>query len=167
MRIFVAGATGAVGKRLVPLLVERGDEVAGMTPSRPEVVQELGATAVKADALDRRAVERAVVDAQPEVVVLELTALSGAMNLRRFDRSFAQTNRLRTEGTDNLLAATRAAGARRLVAQSYGGWPYAREGGPVKTEDDPLDPRPARSMSDTLDAIKRLEHTVPGAGDME
>src|SRR3954466_7947058 len=102
MRIFVAGATGAVGKRLVPLLVKRGHEVTGMTRSRPEVVQELGAAAATADALDRRAVEQAVVQARPDVVVHELTALSGALGMRRFDRDFAQTNRLRTEGTDNL-----------------------------------------------------------------
>ena len=167
MRIFVAGATGAVGKRLVPLLVERGHEVTGMTRSRPELVQELGAVAATADALDRRAVEKAVTAARPEVVVHELTALSGELGMRRFDRDFAQTNRLRTEGTDNLLAAARSAGARRLVAQSFGGWPYARDGGPVKSEDDPLDPHPVKSMRVSFDAIKRLEQTVTTAGDVE
>jgi nucleoside-diphosphate-sugar epimerase len=167
MRIFVAGATGAVGKRLVPLLVERGHEVTGMTRSRPEIVEELGATAATADAFDRRAVEQAIAKAQPEVVVHQLTALSGASDLRRFDRDFAQTNRLRTEGTDNLLAAARAAGARRLVAQSYAGWPYERAGAPVKTEDDPLDPSPAKPFRSTLAAIIQLERTVTGADDVE
>src|SRR3954447_15830185 len=105
MRIFVAGATGAVGKRLVPLLVERGHEGTGMTRARAEGGQELGATAVTADALDRRAVEHAIARARPEVVVHQLTALEGFSDMRHFDRDFAQTNRLRTEGTDNLLAA--------------------------------------------------------------
>ena len=167
MRIFVAGATGAVGKRLLPLLVERGHEVTGMTRSRPEIVEELGATAAIADALDRRAVEQALANAQPEVVVHELTALSGSLDLRHFERDFAPTNRLRIEGTDNLLAASRTAGARRLVAQSYGAWPYIREGGPVKTEDDPLDPNPAKPFRSTLAAIEHLERTVTGADDIE
>src|SRR4051794_12849727 len=126
MRIFVAGATGAVGKRLVPLLVENGHEVTGMTRSRRELVEELGGTAVVADALDRAAVEQAVVAARPDVIVHQLTAIPAGMGMRNIDREFAQTNRLRTEGTDNLLAAARAAGVRRFVAQSFAGWPYAR-----------------------------------------
>ncbi len=106
---------------------------------------------------------RAVAEAEPEVIVHQLTALSGAIDLRHFDRSFAQTNRLRTEGTDHLLAAGRAAGVRRFVIQSFAGWPFARSGGPVKTEEDPLDPAPAAAMRRTLDAIRHLEDAVPGA----
>ena len=168
MKVFVAGATGAVGKRLLPLLAENGHEVTGMTRSRPELVRELGGEPVVADGLDRQAVIDAVKAAEPEVVVHELTALTGALtNIRRPDRSFAQTNRLRTEGTDNLLAAARAAGARKLVAQSFAGWPYARSGGPAKTEDDPLDPNPPRTLRPLLEAMQHLERTVTGATELE
>ena len=167
MKIFVAGATGAVGKRLVPLLIENGHEVVGMTRSRPELVEELGATPVVADALDREAVERGVRDAAPDVVVHQLTAIPASPNMRNIDRDFEQTNRLRTVGTDNLIAAARAAGARRFVAQSFAGWPYAREGGRVKTEDDPLDPNPPKAVRRTLAAIKHLEHAVTSAEGLE
>src|SRR4051812_220378 len=167
MRIFVAGASGAIGKRLVPLLVESGHEVTGMTRSRPELVEELGATAAVADGLDRRAVEEAVTNARPEVVIHQLTALPSSPDMRHLERDFALTNRLRTQGTDNLLAAARAARAKKLIAQSYAGWPFAREGGPVKTEDDPLDPHPASAFRTTLDAIKYLERTVTEADGIE
>jgi nucleoside-diphosphate-sugar epimerase len=165
MKVLVAGATGALGRQLVPRLVAAGHEVAGMTrsPRRRDVVGALGATPVVADALDPDAVARAVAAAAPEVIVHELTALSGGLDLRRFDRSFALTNRLRTEATDHLLAAGRTAGVTRFVAQSYAGWTFARVGGPVKTEDDPLDPTPARVMRQTLDAIRHLEDAVLGA----
>jgi nucleoside-diphosphate-sugar epimerase len=166
VKILVAGATGALGRKLVPLLVARGHEVVGLTrsPSKREAVRGLGATPVVADALDGDAVARAVEAAGPEVIVHELTALAGGVDLRRFDRAFAATNRLRTEGTDHLLAAGRAVGIRRFVAQSYAGWPSAREGGPVKTEEDPLDPAPAAAMRETHAAIRHLEEVVVGAG---
>jgi 2-alkyl-3-oxoalkanoate reductase len=167
MRIFVAGATGAVGKRLLPLLIEHGHEVVGMTRSRSEVVKELGAEPAVADGLDRAAVEKAVVDAKPDVVVHELTAIPATPEMRNIDRVFAQTNRLRTDGTDNLLAGARAAGARRFVAQSFAGWPYAREGGPLKTEDDPLDPDPPKPVRQTLAAVKHLERAVTTAEGIE
>jgi 2-alkyl-3-oxoalkanoate reductase len=169
MKIFVAGATGAIGKRLLPLLVERGHDVVGLTRSerRAERVRRLGASPAIADALDADAVGRAVREAEPEVVVHQLTALTDAGDLRHIDRDFAVTNRLRTEGTDNLLSAARALGAGRFVAQSFAGWPFAREGGPVKTEDDPLDPTPPRVMRTTLDAIQYLERTVVGAEGLE
>ena len=127
MRIFVAGATGALGRRLVPLLVSDGHQVTGMTrtPGKAAGLRAAGAEPVVADALDRDQVSRAVVAARPEVVVHELTALAAMTSFRRFDREFAATNRLRTEGTDHLLAAARAAGARRFVAQSFAGWPFA------------------------------------------
>jgi nucleoside-diphosphate-sugar epimerase len=169
MKIFVAGATGAVGRSLLPLLARHGHEVTGMTrsQSKAELVRELGARPVIADALDRDAVAAAVLESRPEVVVHQLTALSEMGAPRNMDKTFALTNRLRTEGTDNLLAAARAAGARRFVAQSYAGWPYAREGGPVKTEDDPLDPTPPKQARQTLEAIRRLESTVTGAEGIE
>jgi nucleoside-diphosphate-sugar epimerase len=165
MRMFVAGASGAVGAALIPLLLERGHEVHGMTrsPTGAARVEELGATAAVADALNPEQVADAVARAEPEVILHELTALSGGLNLRHFDRDFAATNRLRTEGTDNLLAAGRAVGVRRFVAQSYAGWPFARTGETVKVEDAPLDPHPVKSMRASHDAIRHLEQAVVGA----
>jgi nucleoside-diphosphate-sugar epimerase len=165
MKVLVAGATGALGKQLVPSLVARGHEVVGMTrsESKRDAVIDLGATPAVADALDAEQVARAVAEAEPEVIVHQLTALSGALDMRHFDRTFAETNRLRTKGTDHLLAAGRAVGVTRFVAQSYAGWPFARTGGRVKTEDDPLDPTPPEAMRGTLDAIRYLENAVTGA----
>jgi nucleoside-diphosphate-sugar epimerase len=166
MKVLVAGAAGAIGRQLVPRLAADGHEVFGMTRSagNEATVRELGATPLIADALDPDQVAAAVAAAEPEAIVHELTGLSGSLDLRHFDRDFALTNRLRTEATDHLLSAGRAVGVRRFLAQSYAGWPYARSGGPVKTEEDPLDPRPAASMARTLAAIRRLEDTVTGAG---
>jgi 2-alkyl-3-oxoalkanoate reductase len=164
MKVFVAGATGAIGSQLVPRLVARGHEVIGMTRWRVnrDIVREHGAQPVVADALDAEAVWHAVMDAEPEIVVHEATALRGEMNMRRIDRYFATTNRLRTEGTDNLLAAACDAGVRRFVAQSYAGWPFARTGGPVKSEEDPLDPNPPAALRGPLEAIRHLETAVAG-----
>jgi nucleoside-diphosphate-sugar epimerase len=169
MRILVAGATGALGKQLLPRLVANGHEVTGMTRSatKQDAIRAVGATPLVADALDPDAVARAVAEAEPEVIVHQLTALAGSLDLRHFDRDFALTNRLRTEGTDHLLAAGRAAGVRRFVAQSFAGWPFARSGGPVKAEDDPLDPTPAGAMRGTLAAIRHLEAAVTGASWVE
>jgi 2-alkyl-3-oxoalkanoate reductase len=164
LRIFIAGATGALGSRLVPQLVERGHHVTGTTRSNAGRLHTLGADPVLVDPLDAAALREAVVAARPDVVVHQLTALTGLGMTRNFDKAFAQTNRLRTEGTDNLLAAARAAGAERLVWQSYAGWPYAREGGPVKTEDDRLDPTPPADVRETLEAICHLEAVVTEAG---
>ncbi|MGH6976588.1 MAG: NAD-dependent epimerase/dehydratase family protein [Stellaceae bacterium] len=165
MRVLVAGATGVIGRHLVPLLAAAGHSVVGLshTASKAAVIRQLGAEPAIADGLDRAAVQRALVQARPEIVVHEMTALTGVTNLRRFDRAFAFTNRLRTEGTDHLIAAATAAGARRIVAQSYCGWPYARAGGPIKTESDPLDLSPPRSQRRTLAAIRHLETAVTGA----
>jgi nucleoside-diphosphate-sugar epimerase len=165
MRVFLAGATGAIGKQLVPRLVEAGHEVHGMTrsESKQAMLHELGAVPVVADALDPDQVAEAVGRARPDVIVHQLTAI-GAVDLRHFDRDFALTNRLRTEGTDHLLSAGQAVGVRRFVAQGVGGYgAYARTGGPVKTEEDPLDPTPARGMRETLAAIRHLEEAVLGA----
>jgi len=165
MKILVAGATGAIGRQLVPLLLAHGHEVTGLARSersRQEVTR-MGAVPVSADALDAAEVRRAIEQAQPEVIVHQLTALSGSLDLRHIDRTFALTNRLRTEGTDHLLAAGRAVGVRRFVVQSFTGWPFARIGGPVKTELDPLDDSPPEALRSTLDAIRYLERVVTEA----
>ena len=169
MKVFVAGATGAVGKRLVPLLVASGFEVTGSTrsPKRETWLREIGATPVLVDALDRNAVMEAVLRAEPEVVLHELTGLAGATSFKKFDDEFALTNRLRTEGTDYLLEAALAAGAKRFIAQSYGNWNYARTGSAPKTEEDPFDPNPPANQRKTLEAIVYLEQAVTGAGDIE
>jgi nucleoside-diphosphate-sugar epimerase len=165
MRILVAGATGAIGRQLLPILVGAGHTVFGMvrSPDRGDAVTGAGAMPVVADALDRTAVLSAMRRARPEVVVHELTAIPPRLDIRRFDREFALTNRLRREGTDHLLEAAHAVGASRFVAQSFAGWPFAREGGPVKGEDDPLDPDPPPALRSTLAAIRHLEATVTGA----
>jgi 2-alkyl-3-oxoalkanoate reductase len=165
MKIFVAGATGALGKQLVPQLVASGHDVVGMTrsESKTDLVRDLGARPVVADALDPDAVAQAVEGAEPEVIVHQLTALSGSPDMRHPDRYFEVTNRLRTEGTDHLLAAGRAVSARRFVAQSFAGWPFARTGGAVKSEDDPLDPDPPNGIRATHAAIRYLEDAVTSA----
>ncbi len=162
MRIFVAGATGAVGRRLVPLLIGKGHSVVGLTrtPAKTGLLRDFGAEPVVADALDQKAVHAAVIAARPDVIVHQLTDLKGASDLRHFDRAFAGSNRLRTTGTDYLLAAAHDCGVKRIVAQSFCGWPYARVGGYVKTEYDPLDDNPPQEHRGTLDAIRYLEHAV-------
>src|SRR3954447_11822038 len=148
MNIFVAGAAGAIGRRLVPQLVAHGHRVTATTrsPNKIHELEALGANAVVVNGLDGAAVGEAVARAQPDAIVHQMTALSGNPDLRHFDRWFATTNELRTKGTEHLLAAAHAAGVERGVAQSYTGWPSARTGGPVKTEDDPYDPDPARNQ---------------------
>jgi nucleoside-diphosphate-sugar epimerase len=167
MRIFLAGATGALGSRLVPQLVAAGHTVVGTTrhPGKAERLRFLGAEPAVLDPLDPAAVAAAVAAAAPDVLVHQLTALAGLTSFRKFAAEFAETNRLRSEGTDILLAAGRAAGVRRVVAQSFGGWTYARTGGPVKTEADPLDPTPASGAGTTLAAIRHLEDAVTGYGE--
>jgi nucleoside-diphosphate-sugar epimerase len=164
MRVLVAGATGALGRQLVPRLVDAGHEVSAMVRSRSNEARaaQLGAVPVIADALDRAQVEAAVRQAAPEVVVHQLTAI-GRIDTRHFDRSFAATNRLRIEGTDNLLAAARDTGVRRFVAQSNGAFTYTRTGGPVKDEHDPLDRSPVGQMAPMIAAIEHLEEAVLGA----
>jgi nucleoside-diphosphate-sugar epimerase len=163
MRVFVAGATGAIGKQLVPRLVAAGHAVHGMTryQSKQAMLSELGAVPVVADALDPDQVAEAVGKARPDVIVHQLTALAG-VDMRHLERDSVPTNRLRAEGTDHLLSAGQAVGVRRFVAQSVWGV-YARTGGPVKSEQDPLDPAPAREMRESLAAIRHLEQAVLGA----
>lgn len=167
MRVFVAGATGAIGKQLVPRLVAAGHEVHGMTrsASKQAMLYKLGAVPVVADALDPDQVAEAVGRAELDVIIHQLTVFGSvdSSNPRHFDRSLAPTNRLRTEGTDHLLSAGQAVGVRRFVAQGFGPISYARTGGPIKTEEDPLDPAPARAMRGTIAAIRHLEDAVLGA----
>jgi len=168
MKIFLAGATGAVGKRLVPVLVASGHHVVATTRSveKAKSLRSAGAEAVGVDGLDRDVVITAVKAARPDVIVHQMTALTGMRSLKRFDDEFALTNRLRTEGTEYLLEAARAAGTKKPIVQSYAGWPSIREGSYVKTEDDPFDPTPPKTMSRTLDAIRRLESLVAAASDI-
>jgi nucleoside-diphosphate-sugar epimerase len=164
MKVFVAGATGAVGKQLVPLLVANGHEVVGMTRTETKRIQlrNAGALPVVADALDGDAVARAVGEAEPDVIVHELTAIPSTIDMRHFDREFALTNRLRTEGTDHLLAAAQALGVKRFVAQSNASL-YARTAGPVKRENDPLDNDPPAAMREGVVALRHLEDAVTNA----
>jgi 2-alkyl-3-oxoalkanoate reductase len=133
------------------------------TASKEDLVRSLGGRPVVADALALDEVTRAVAAAEPEVIIHQLTEISADTNPRHFDRAFAQTNRLRTKGTDHLLAAAKAVEAKRFIAQSFAGWPFARTGGPVKGEDDPLDESPPKQFRETLAAIRYLEREVIGA----
>jgi nucleoside-diphosphate-sugar epimerase len=166
MRVFVAGASGAIGSRLVRQLIDRGHQVVGTynSPGNAERVRALGAEPVQLNLLDPRAVRKAVLDARPDAIVHQATALADVRFSRNLDRTFAQTNRLRTEGTDALLGAAREAGVRRFVAQSFASARYARVGGPIKTEDDPLDPTPLPSTQETNAAMRYLDQAVTEAG---
>ena len=162
MRVFVAGATGAVGRELVPALIAAGHSVAGLTRSaaKAEAIKRAGALPVVADIFDAPSIRQAFLSFRPEIVIHELTGLSGMSDLVHFDRTFAATNRLRTEGTDLLLLAAREAGARRFIAQSFCGWPYERSGGAIKSESEALDPDPPAEQRRSLEAIEHLERTV-------
>jgi nucleoside-diphosphate-sugar epimerase len=166
MRVFVAGASGAIGTRLVPQLIDRGHEVIGTSrsPGNAGPIETLGAKAITLDLLDARAVRQAVLESAPDAIVHEATALADVTFSRSLDRSFAQTNRLRREGTDALLAAAREAGVRRFVAQSYASMRYAREGGWVKNENDRLDLDPVEGMRETCAAMTYLDDAVTAAG---
>jgi len=166
MRVLVVGASGAIGTRLVPQLVEHGHDVVGSyrSPSSAERLRALGAEPIALDALDERAVREAVAGAEPDAIVHEATALSHAEFGRNFDRAFAETNELRTRGTDALLAAAREAGVGRFVAQSFASYRYAREGGPVKSEDDPLDPTPPANARQSFAAMAHVERAVTDFG---
>jgi 2-alkyl-3-oxoalkanoate reductase len=166
MRVFVAGASGAIGTRLVPQLIDRGHEVIGTSrsPGNTERVRALGAEPITLDLLDRSAVRKAVLETEPNAIVHQATALANARFSRSLDRTFAETNRLRIEGTDALLAAAGEAGVRRFVAQSFASFRYAREGGWVKTEADPLDPTPVAGTRQTNAAMRYLDEAVTAAG---
>jgi nucleoside-diphosphate-sugar epimerase len=166
MRVLVVGATGAIGAHLVPQLRARGHEVIGSSRSagKAERLRALGAEPIVLDVLDAEAAREAVAATHPDAIVYQATSLLDLSDFKHFDRSFAQTNRLRTEGTDNLLAAARDAGVHRFIAQSYANFRYAREGGPVKTEDDPIDPTPPAAMRQTQAALRHLDQAVTAAG---
>jgi nucleoside-diphosphate-sugar epimerase len=168
-RVFVAGASGAIGKRLVPRLVEGGYEVFAMTRTRAKTdgLRAIGAAPVLADGLDRSAVMEAVMRSEPEVVIHEMTGLHGLTSVRNFDKQFALTNRLRTEGTDHLLEATRAAGARRFIAQSFGNWGYEPTRSRATTEEDPLNPNPPANQRRSFAAVRHLERAVLEAEGLE
>src|SRR5262245_18362747 len=162
MRVLVAGSTGAVGKFLVPHLVQNGHEVVALVrdAQKAKALEVMGAQVALADALNKEELTAAIRRSEPEVIIHQLTALAGVGNFKKLDEEFALTNRFRTEVTDTMLAAARLVGTRRFIAQSFCGWPFAREGGPVKTEEDPLDPNPPASFSKILAAIRYLEDTV-------
>ena len=166
MHVYIAGGAGAIGTRLVRQLVERGHRVTATTtdPAKTDLLERLGARAVVVDGLDSAAVGEAVATAEPDAVVHQMTALAGRLDPKHFDRSFALTNRLRTEGLDHLLAAAEACGVEQVVAQSYTGWPNIRTGRWVKDEEDPLDPDPPKAQRESLAAIRYLEETVLKAG---
>jgi nucleoside-diphosphate-sugar epimerase len=170
VRVFVAGGSGVLGRRLVPQLVARGHEVTATTTNeaRLGLVAELGARGVVMDGLDAVSVGEAVATAAPDVIVNEMTAISvvhaGKPNLRHFDRWFEPTVRLRTEGTDHLIAAAEATGVPHMVAQSYADWNGVREGGWVKTEEDPLDPLEDTVAAPVMAALRHLEDAVLSYG---
>jgi nucleoside-diphosphate-sugar epimerase len=169
MRVFVAGATGAIGRQLVPRLVAAGHQVVATTrsPAKADRLRVLGAEPAVLDGLDAMAVGEAVGRAEPEVVIHQMTQIGPVTSLRNFDGQFEVTNRLRTQGADHLLAAASAAGVRRFIAQSFTGWPNVRSGGPVKTEEDPLDPDPPTAQRQTMAAIRYLETAVLGVSPMQ
>ncbi|WP_144796187.1 NAD(P)-dependent oxidoreductase [Microbacterium paludicola] len=166
MKIFIAGATGAIGSRLVPLLAAAGHDVIGTsrTPAGAQRVDTAGGTGIVMDALDPGSVHREVLDARPDVLVHELTALGDGIDLKHLDQAFARTNELRTRGTDLLLSAADEAGVGRVLVQSFTGWPNARTGAAVKTEEDPLDPTPIAGSRGTHSALVHAEEATLAAG---
>jgi nucleoside-diphosphate-sugar epimerase len=169
MRVFIAGSTGVLGRRLVPMLLSGGHKVTGTTRSGPRAAElrSAGAEPVVVDALNRADMQAAVRAARPQVIVHELTALRGKTDIRTIERGFELTNRLRTDGTEILLSAAHEAGVHRFVAQSFAGWPNERIDGPIKTEDDPLDRDPPPPLRDAMDAIEHLERAVTHARDLD
>ncbi|UPK06026.1 NAD(P)-dependent oxidoreductase [Bradyrhizobium sp. 170] len=169
MRILVAGATGAIGLELVPQLIAAGHSVVGTTrtAAKAEIIKRMGAEPAIADGLDAPAIRAAVIAAKPDIIIDQMTDLADVTDLRHFDRAFATTNRLRTEGTDFLLAAAREAGVKRFIAQSFCGWTYGRGGETIKTEADALDPDPPEELHGTLQAIRHLEDAVTASASPE
>jgi nucleoside-diphosphate-sugar epimerase len=170
VRVFVAGGTGVLGRRLVPQLVSRDHQVTATTtsPAKLGLLQQLGADGVVMDGLDAVSVGEAVAAARPDTIVHQMTAISlanaGKPDVKHMDRWFATTIRLRTEGTDHLLAAAEATGVSHVVAQSYANWNGIREGGWVKTEEDPLDLHAGTAAHAVQVAIRHVEDVVVKAG---
>jgi 2-alkyl-3-oxoalkanoate reductase len=169
MKVFVAGASGALGRRLVPLLVSRGYDVVAMTrsPEKTGALREMDAEPVVADGLDRAALTEAVMNAEPDVLMHQMTGLTGIRSFKHLDAELATTNRLRTEGLDNILEAARTAGVGRVIAQSYGLWDYVVADGALATEEDEIDPNVPATMTMTLAALRRLEARVGAAEDLD
>jgi nucleoside-diphosphate-sugar epimerase len=169
MRIFVAGATGAVGRPLVAALIAAGHSVVGTTrtAAKAEVIKRMGAEPAIVDGLDAPAIRAAVIAAKPEIIIDQMTDLADVTDLRHFDRAFANTNKLRTQGTDFLLAAAREAGVKRFIAQSFCGWTYDRNGESIRTEADALDFNPPQELRRTLEAIQHLESAVANSANPE
>jgi 2-alkyl-3-oxoalkanoate reductase len=165
MKVFIAGATGAVGRPLVRALIKAGHSVIGLTrtPAKAESIRKMGAEPAIADGLDAVAISAMLDSIRPDAVIHEMTDLTGARDLRHFDRTFAGSNQLRTRGTDILLTSARQAGVKRFIAQSYCGWPYERTGGAIKAEADALDPDPPAQLRASLKAIQHVEKTVTGS----
>ena len=170
MRVFVAGGTGVIGRRLVPQLVARGHQVTATTtdPAKLGLLERMGADGVVMDGLDAASVGEAVAKARPDTIVHQMTGISpahaGKPDMKHFDRWFAPTVRLRTEGTDHLLSAAEAAGVSHVVAQGYASWNGIREGGWVKTEEDPLDPMEGTGAQPVMEALRHVEEAVRKAG---
>ena len=170
MRVFVAGGTGVVGRRPVPQLVARGHQVTATTtgPVRLGLLEQLGADGVVMDGLDAMSVGAAVAKARPDAIVHQMTAISaahaGKPDMKHMDRWFATTNRLRSEGTDHLLAAAEATGVSQFVAQGFGAFNGIREGGWVKTEEEPLDLEEGTAAHAGMEALGHLEDVVVKAG---
>src|SRR3954451_358198 len=169
MRIFVAGATGAVGRELVPALISAGHSVVGSTRTvgKADLLGRMGAEPVVADGLDAASMRAAIISTRPDIIIDQMTDLAAVTDLRHFDRAFARTNELRTRRTDILLAAAREAGTKRLIAQSFCGWTFRRDGGALKSETDELDPDPPEELRRTLEAIRYLERTVTASSQPE
>jgi nucleoside-diphosphate-sugar epimerase len=164
MRVLVAGAGGAVGQQLIPLLTRAGHTVGALlrSESKRDVLLAMGTAPFFADALDPSAVQDIVETFRPDAIINQLTAIPQVIDLAHFDREFALTNRLRTEGTDNLIAAAKKVNVKRFVAQGFAGSPYARTGSGVKTEEDPFDPDPPMQFRATFAALRHLESSVLG-----
>ncbi len=170
MKIFILGGTGVIGRYLIPLLVSEGHEITALVRSAERIseAEKIGAKGVPADLFNEEELISLIKKTEPEIIIHQLTALAGVTgNFRKFDQEFELTNRFRTVVTDTLLKAAELTGVRRFIAQSFCGWPFAREGGLVKTEEDPLDPDPPASLSRTLNAIKHLESAVKKSGKVE
>jgi nucleoside-diphosphate-sugar epimerase len=168
MRVFVAGATGAIGRRLVPQLVEAGHQVTAITRSKERLgeLYDLGAEAVVCDVFDAGRLGSVVAQAEPDAVINELTDLPQSLKPRKLEEYYAANNRVRREGTRNLLSAARGAGVRRFLVQGAAYW-YAPTNGPVKTEEDPLYLEAPAPIGPAVETVKEVEEAILSADRLE